>query len=407
MRRFAAFAIAPLLILPPLILATARPVLGQAAVAPQYPDPQKLLFWSPREKLLGFRNMEKVFPGHTVERGTQVYPLPQDERELAVLYQYKGEAWDTARYMEGNNVAGLLIVHNGTILLERYRLGFDEKSRWTSFSVAKSFTSTLVGAAVLDGYIKSIDDPVTDYLPTLKGSAYEGVKIRHILNMSSGVKWNEDYVDPKSDVNSFASATDKSRGSTLVTYMSKLKRESKPGTKFVYKTGETNLIGEIVMAATKKPLATYLSEKVWSTFGMEQDAFWMVTDCNEMGGCCLSVSLRDYGRFGLFILNGGVAGGQPMVPAGWIRQATTPTKFSINERGRGYGYQWWTGPGGVFYAQGIFGQQIMFYPAEKLIVVSLSAWPEATNRERSAVREAYTQAVRSSVLAKRTVSRLQ
>jgi CubicO group peptidase (beta-lactamase class C family) len=390
-----------------LILATASLTPAQTAAPAKpievYPDSQKLLFWSPQEKPVGFRNMEKIFPGHTVKRGSHVYPLPYEARELAVHYDFKGEPWDTARYMEANNVAGLLILHDGKILLERYALGFDDKSRWTSFSVAKSFTSTMVGAAVADGSIKSIDDLVTDYLPTLKGTAYEGVKIRHILNMSSGVKWNEDYVDPKSDVNTFASATDKSRGSTLVTFMSKLPREVEPGTKFVYKTGETNLIGEIVMAATKKPLATYLSEKVWSKFGMERDAFWMLTDGNEMGGCCLSVSLRDYARFALFILNGGVIGGHPVVAPDWIQQATTPTEFSKTERG-GYGYQWWTGPGGIYYAQGIFGQQIVFYPAEKLIVVSLSAWPMATNRDRSAVREAYTQAVRGLAGATKRVS---
>jgi len=397
MKSSATFAIAAL-----LIVAGARPARCQTAVAPaKYPDPQKLVFWNPREKLLGFPNMEKIFSGNIVKRGTNVYPLPHAERELAVVYQYKGEAWDTARFMEANAVAGLLIIHNGKVLLERYRLGFDGDKRWTSFSVAKSFTSTLVGAAVADGYIKSIDDPVTDYLPTLKGTAYDDVKVRHILNMSSGVKWNEDYVDPKSDVNTFSNATDTSRGSPLVTFMSKLPREAKPGTKFVYKTGETNLIGEIVMAAVKKPLATYLSEKIWSTFGMEQDAFWIVRDGNETGGYGLSVSLRDYGRFALFVLGGGVAGGHPVVAPDWFRQATTPTKFSKNERGRGYGYQWWTAPGGIYYAQGIFGQQIMFYPAGKLIVVSLSAWPEATNKDRSAVREAYMLAVRNAVLSKK------
>jgi CubicO group peptidase (beta-lactamase class C family) len=397
MQTLARFAIAPL-----LLLSLAPSVLAQAAAKPVevYPDPLKFLFWSPQEKPVGFRNIEKIFPGHVVRRGAHVYPLPYAASELPVHYQFKDQPWDTARFMENNNVSGLLVIHDGKILLERYALGFDEKSRWTSFSVAKSFTSTLVGAAVADGHIKSIDDAVTDYLPTLKGTAYDGVKIRHILNMSSGVKWNEDYVDPKSDVNTFAGATDKSRGSTLVTFMSKLPREADPGTTFVYKTGETNLIGEIVMAAIQKPLADYLSEKVWSKFGMERDAYWMVNDGNEMGGCCLSVSLRDYGRFALFILNGGVAGGHPVVGPDWIRQATTPTSFSQNENGRGYGYQWWTGPEGTYYAVGIFGQHIQFFPAEKLIVVSLGAWPMATNRDRSAVREAYVQAVRSAVLAK-------
>lgn len=376
-----------------LVLSTAAVGWSQVKPVEIYPDPRKFVFWSPQEKPVGFRNIEKIFAGHTVKRGTHVYPLPYAAQEIEVHYQYKGEPWDTARYMESSNGAGLLIIHDGKILLERYALGFDEKSRWTSFSVAKSFTSTLVGAAVRDGFIKSIDDPVTNYLPTLKGSAYEGVKIRHILNMSSGVKWNEDYVDPKSDVNTFALATDQSRGSRLVTFLSKLPREAEPGTKFVYKTGETNLIGEIVMAAIKKPLATYLSEKIWTRFGMERDAFWMTsTDGKEMGGCCLSVSLRDYGRFAIFFLNGA----RDVTPRDWVKEATTPTSFSKDERG-GYGYQWWTGVEGTFFASGIFGQHIQFYPAEKLIIVSLSAWPVAIDREQRMMRDAYLQAVRSSV----------
>jgi CubicO group peptidase (beta-lactamase class C family) len=384
---------------PPRILALL--ILSAAIAFPQvkpvevYPNPSKFVFWSPQEKPVGFRNIEKIFPGHTVKRGSRISPLPYGKQELEVRYQYNGQQWDTARFMESNSVAGLLVIHNGEILLERYALGFDEKSRWTSFSVAKSFTSTLAGAAVADGFIKSIEDPVTDYLPTLKSSAYDGVSIRHILNMSSGAKWNEDYTDPKSDVNTFAGATDQSRGSRLVTFMSKLPREGVPGTKFVYKTGETNLIGEIIMAAVKKPLATYLSEKIWSKIGVEQDAYWMTsTDGLEMGGCCLSVSLRDYGRFALFFLNGA----KSVVPPAWPKQATTPTSFSKDERG-GYGYQWWTGPDNTFFASGIFGQHIQFYPAEKLIIVSLSAWPMATDRDRRAVRQAYLDAVRNSILS--------
>lgn len=359
-----------------------------------YPDPLKFLFWSPQEKPFGFRNIEKIFPGHVVKRGARVAPLPYGDKELAIRYQYKGGTWDTTRFMENNNVAGLLVIHDGKILLERYALGFDQDSRWTSFSVAKSFTSTLAGAALADGFIKSLDEPVTRYLPGLKGSAYEGVTIRNILNMSSGVQWNEDYVDPHSDVNSFSRATDESRGSRLVTYMAKLPREAPPGTKFVYKTGETNLIGEIVIAAIKKPLAAYLSEKIWSRVGMEHDAFWVTSpDEREVGGCCLSVSLRDYGRFAQFFLNGA----RGAVAPDWTRQATTPTPYSNDERG-GYGYQWWTGPGGTFFASGIFGQHIQFFPAEKLIIVSLSAWPSAQDASRREARSAYLQAVRAAVL---------
>ena len=386
-----------------LILCTAPRAFSQAKPVVVYPDRAKFLFWSPQEKPVGFSNIEKIFPGHIVKREQQISPLRYAAKDLDVHYQYKGEPWDTARFMENNNVAGLLVIREGEILLERYALGFNENSRWTSFSVAKSFTSTLAGAAIADGSIASINDPVTKYLPGLKGSAYDGVTVRHVLNMSSGAKWNEDYVDTHSDVNSFSGATDQSRGSRLVTYMSKLPREAEPGTEFVYKTGETHLIGEIVMAATKKPLATYLSEKIWSKVGMEQDAYWITSgDGNEKGRCCLSISLRDYGRYALFFLRGA----KSVVASDWARQATTATPFpkvggnptTVKEVKRGgYGYQWWIGPGDTFFATGIFGQHIQFFPSEKLIVVSLSAWPTAIDTGRSDALDAYQQAVRSAV----------
>src|SRR4051794_4947062 len=309
-----------------LILYALPRAFGQAKPVEVYPSARKFLFWSPQEKPIGFSNIEKIFPGgHVVMRGANVSPLPYAGQELTVRYQYKGEPWDTARFMEASDVAGLLVIRDGKVLLERYALGFDQNSRWTSFSVAKSFTSTLAGAAIADGSITSIDDPVTKYLPGLQGSAYDGVTVRHVLTMTSGVKWNEDYVDPHSDVNSFSSATDQSRGSCLVTYLSRLPREAEPGTKFSYKTGETNLLGELVMAATNKTLAAYLSEKVWTTVGMERDAYWITNaDGKEKGGCCLSVSLRNYGRFALFFLNGA----KSIVAPDWTSRATTPTPLS-------------------------------------------------------------------------------
>ncbi len=379
-----------------LLFAAPAFVFSQAAKpVEKYPERAKLAFWSAQEKPFGFRNMEKIAPGNVVKRGGRVTSLPYAPRELAVEYRFQGAAWNTDRFMEANNVAGLLVLHEGKILLERYALGLTENGRWTSFSVAKSFTSTLVAAAVRDGKIQSLEDPVTKYLPALKGSAYDGVSLRNVLNMASGVKWNEDYTDPKSDV--------LTPDSSSLAYMSKLPRAAEPGTKFNYNTGETHLVGKIVIAATGKPLATYLSEKVWSKLGMEQDAFWMRSgDGLEMGGCCLSVSLRDYGRFALFIQNGGAINGSRVFAPDWMAQATQPTLFSLNkDLGRGYGYQWWTGAGGTFFATGIFGQHVQFFPDEKLVVISLSAWPVATDRDRYKVREAYLEAVRNSVQARR------
>ena len=248
-----------------------------------------------------------------------------------------------------------------------------------------------------DGYIKSIDDPVTRYIPGLKGSAYEGVSIRQVLTMTSGVKWNEDYTDPKSDVAQFYTVKPDPGMDPTVSYMRKLPREAPPGTKWVYKTGETNLIGVLVTSATHKSLSDYLSEKIWKPYGMEEDGAWMVDERGqESGGCCLSVSLHDYGRMGLFMLGGGVAGGGAVLPDGWIAAATRK-QADVVTPGHGYGYQWWTDDDGDFNAYGIFGQAIHIDPKRRLVVVISSAWPHATDHDLQAQRAALFAAVAKAV----------
>lgn len=347
----------------------------------------EVLFWSQPQRDRNFRAMETVFPGHVVRAGKKVRPLPAG-RPLRIA------AADVDAAMTHLRIAGLLVVQDGKIRLERYSLDYGPSGRWTSFSVAKSFTSTLVGAAIRDGYIRSINDPVTRYVPDLAGGGYDGVTIRQLLTMTSGVKWNEDYTDPNSDVaRMFSEAVPAGRDPT-VWYMRKLPRESAPGTKWVYKTGETNLIGVLVERATRKSLADYLSEKVWKPWGMERDAFWMTNPAgSEVSGCCLSVSLHDYARMGLFALSGG----KGVVPDGWFAQATTnQVPIPKDEGGFGYGYQWWTMPGGRFAALGIFGQSIMVDPAKKLVVVMSGSWPTATGEKLSAARTGFWKKIEAA-----------
>ena len=179
--------------------------------------------------------------------------------------------------MAGQRSAALLVVHDGKLRLERYGLGFDAAGRWTSFSMAKSVTSTLVGAAVKDGHIRSLDDKVSAYIPEMKGSAYDDVSIRQLLTMTSGVKWNEDYADPNSDVARFNKHKPEDGVDSLVSYLRRLPREAPAGTRWLYSTGETNLVGVLLGRATNKPLATYLSEKIWVPAGMEQPATWILS----------------------------------------------------------------------------------------------------------------------------------
>jgi len=357
-----------------------------------------VLFWSREEQLSGYPNMEKLFPAETVRRGPTVSGLPQADAELRLSWEHEGRTWDTETYLAANNGAALLVLKDGEITLERYAFGLGPQSRWTSFSVAKSFSSTLVGAAIRDGAIRSVDDEITDYLPGLKGSAYEGVSVRQLLQMTSGAAWNEDYEDPNSDVAKFSGEPSIEGSDPVVTYMARLKREAEPGTKWVYKTGETNLVGSLVRAATGRSLSDYLSEKIWAPLGMEADAYWM-TDLSggEIAGCCLSATLRDYGRFAQMFMNGARINGEAIVPDGWVNEATTstPEALSAMNGAMGYGYQWWTSAGGTYQGLGIFGQQIFIDPALQLVIVSWSAWPKASDEAGDRAQQAMTSAIRA------------
>jgi len=338
------------------------------------PTDKNVLFWSIPQRDAAFRAMDRIpllSKSRIISAGKDVYPLPKGvPLDVGI---------DVDAYMKDQRTAGLVIIQDGKIRLEKYGLGFSADGRWTSFSVAKSFTSTLVGAAIKDGYIKSIDDKVSDYIPDLKGSVYDNVTIRQLLTMTSGVKWNEDYADPKSDVALFNAHKAEPGVDVTVSYMRKLKREAPPGTKWVYKTGETNLIGVLVSSATKKNLSEYLSEKVWRPFGMEHDASWLLGSTgHEISGCCLQASTRDFARFGLFILGGGIAERKSVLPDGWIAEATRK-HADTNQAEYGYGYQWWTVNDGSYAARGIFGQGIFIDPKRKLVIASNSNWPQATD----------------------------
>ncbi|MGA0600094.1 serine hydrolase domain-containing protein [Caulobacter sp. KR2-114] len=351
-----------------------------------------ILMWTPEQQAWGYRNMEKIGPVAPVKRGEHVFPLPVAAHPIDPAIRYKGKTYTAESYMAAFRVSGLLVIKDGQIVLERYGLGRRPDERWTSFSVAKSVTSTLIGAAIRDGYIKSLDEPVTTYIPELKGSAYEGVTVRQLITMTSGVKWNEDYTDLNSDVAKVGLSVLEPGVNPVVSYMRKLPREAAPGTKFVYKTGETDLAGILLSNAVHKPMAQYLSEKIWAPFGMEQDAIWVEDIAgHERGGCCMSMTLRDYGRIGLFMLGGGVAGGQPVLPDGWVADATRP-----HVKDPPYGYFWWLTPG-AYEAEGIFGQSISVFPAEHLVVVQNAAWPAAWNDDLDGGRQAMLSAVRAAV----------
>lgn len=357
------------------------------------PTNRDLLFWSQPQRDAAFRALDRL----SVLAKSRVIPAGSTPSALPPGPPLKLSI-DVDAFMAGQRSAALLVLHDGKLRLERYGLDFDASGRWTSFSVAKSMTSTLVGAALRDGSIKSMDDKVSAYIAQMKGSAYDDVSIRQLLTMTSGVKWNEDYADPNSDVAKFNNHKPEEGVDALVSYMRKLPREAPAGTRWLYSTGETNLVGILLNQATKKPLATYLSEKIWVPAGMEQQATWILSKTGqEVSGCCIQAAARDYARFGQFILNGAVVNGQAIVPDGWLAEATT-ARTAIGQPDRGYGYQWWTYADGAYSARGIFGQGIFIDPKRKLVIATNANWAGGA-RDAAAIpaREAFYKAVQQAV----------
>jgi CubicO group peptidase (beta-lactamase class C family) len=362
-----------------LLFAAASAPAQQPAGAHQVFDGVML----PGVEVVTFEHSDILFPVNRVPRGGAVRPLPPAPTPLKnVHFQSRGAPYDLFDYLADNRVAGLLILKDGRVVFEDYELGAGPDTRWISFSMAKSIASTLVGAALKQGLIAGLDDPLTRYLPQLKGGAYDGVSIRNIMQMASGVKWNETYTDPHSDRRKLLDIQLEQKPGGIVAYMNRLSRAGPPGSIWNYSTGESFLVGALLEAATHKTLATYLSQTLWSRLGMERDASWWAESPGGMGlaGSGLGATLRDYGRFGLLVQQDGVIDGQQIVPAGWFQQAGSA--HVIGGKSVNYGYLWWPIPAGdpihrdAFEARGIFGQHLYINPREKLVIVVLSARPK-------------------------------
>jgi CubicO group peptidase (beta-lactamase class C family) len=368
------------------------------------PRGEDFLLLPPSIQPYAYRIVDKLFAHRVVRRGPTVRDLPRGP-EIAPRYLADGAEHDVNSFMDRNAIVGLLVIRNGEIVLERYGLGLQEQDRWSTMSTVKSMTAMLVGAAVRDGAIASIDDPLTRYLPALRESAYEGVTLRHVMTMSSGTRWTEDYGDRNSDVNRYSkSLADKVPGGVL-RLMASLPRAHLPGSTFLYNSGDTYLLGAALTAAIGKPLADYMSEKIWQPAGMECDAFYTLESegGQEIGGSRAGMVLRDFGRFALFVADDGVIDGQRVLPEGWVAAAATPA-FEVAAPPvvdiTHYGYSWWLGDG-VMAALGHAGQRIDIFRDEGLVVVTLAAFPQPAymrpgdhNRRNEVV--AFTRAVRAT-----------
>jgi CubicO group peptidase (beta-lactamase class C family) len=336
-----------------------------------------MLAWTPEQTLVNFRHVDHFFATHTIDHGTNVLPLPKAAVQIdPLVVQSEGRPTvSVEQLMDTERITGVIAVKDGKVILERYALGRGPDDRWLSMSVAKSFTSTLIGAAVKDGLISSIEDPVVRYIPELKGTAYDGVTIRNLMTMSSGVRYREDVVDLTSDVALAGGGPMVNGVPPLVAYAARLKREARPGTRRKYQTIDADIAGIVLSRALKgRTTADYLSAKIWQPFGMEADANWVVDKAGiERGGCCLSITLRDYARYGLFVAEGGRANGIDVLPANWIQQAWTPQPSEPNKYTVGFGWYWQIRQDGGFEAVGAYGQSVTVYPSEHLTIAINSA----------------------------------
>ncbi len=334
-----------------------------------------------------FRNIDRLFATAKVAHDpNNIKEIPYAKEQLGnVKFKSDGKDYDLYDYLSINRIGGLIIIKDGEVVLEDYELGNTKDTRWMSMSVVKSMTAALIGMAIKDGYIKSIDDPIVNYLPELKGTSYDGVTVKHILQMASGVAWNETYTDPTSDRRRLLEIQIEQKPGAALELMGSLPRAGEPGTIWNYSTGETQVAGALVKAAVGKPVSEYLSEKIWTKAGMESDATWWLEspDGLEVGGSGLSATLRDYARFGLLLLNDGVIDGVESFPEGWMKEAGSPQV--INGETVDYGYMLWPVTEsdyaineGAYEAVGIFGQHVYVNPKENLVIAVLGAQPKPT-----------------------------
>ena len=328
-----------------------------------------------------FRTIAHSFPVHVI--AAPAHPLAFEAGTpltLPVSFVYQGKTRNTAEFLNQTDTTGLLVLKDAQLVYENYWRGNDVNTHWISFSLCKSFISALVGIAVSDGAIHSIDDPVTNYVPELRGSAYDRVRIKDILQMSSGASWNEDYSDWNSDINRFGRAF--AFGGSFDDFVRTLKREHTPGTFNRYNSMDTQVLGLLLRHVTGRPVSEYLAEKLWLPLGMESGAEWMTDDAgSEFAAGGLNATLRDYARLGELYRNNGNWHGRQIVDANWVHASITPDAPHLQPGTRknadssfGYGLQWWVPDNrGEFTGIGIYNQFIYVSANRHLVIAKTSA----------------------------------
>ncbi|MGK7919791.1 MAG: serine hydrolase domain-containing protein [Trichodesmium sp.] len=342
-----------------------------------YLDP-KISMFDDHRRVKNFRSMDRVFPSKIIHCATQPYIFQEDWRDLNISYQFQGETRKMVDFLQRTGNTGILIVKDDFIIYEKYSQGYTKFDKKTSWSVAKCFISALIGIAISEGYIENINDPITQYMPELKESGYNNVPIKHILQMSSGIKFSEAYEDKKSDINELLYK--------LFLYMQPMEKvilnypsKFPSGDDFEYVSLNTQILGLLLRRVTRQDIVSYLEKKLWQPMGAESDAYWLTDNYGtEVTFCGMNCTLRDYAKFGLVYLHNGYFNGQQIIPESWVKDSTIPDSPHLQPGATdelyfkwGYQYHWWIPEGstGDYCATGAWGQYIYINPEKNFVGV--------------------------------------
>lgn len=368
------------------------------------PDVKDMLKWNSRDRIIGFRNSYRSYPADVFKHGTP-RPLTRQIHDMSsVSYTVDGHSYNLQEYVERNKVVALMAIKNGVVVLEFYSHGNTPQTLWTSRSVGKSVVSTLVGVAIKEGKIKSLDDKIIRYNPDVKGTVWANVTLRELLQHTSGVEWDENYEDDNSDFSKLTQCEALQESYSCVHDLVINKKrgiKTTPGKVWAYSSGGAWLLGDTLEKAVKMPISKYLEEKIWKPYGMVSDGVWQsyVKGKHDTGAHGFNATLEDWGKFGQFVLyNGFVPDGKTILPDHWVVDARTwsKAKNSVNERhpDGSYGYAWWNNAvpdsannvspklglsnSETMWGMGIFGQMLVVNQQENMVFVQWSSWDKAT-----------------------------
>lgn len=366
----------------------------------EVPVAVQILRWEMLESKVSslmFRSMDRIFETRTVARSGPVWNLPRRDQPLDFTYQWQGETRKAEDVLERTYTNALLVIKNGRIVNEIYRNSSDDDSRFIGWSMTKSITSVLIGCALADQLIDSLATPISDYLPELKGGGYDGVSIRQVMQMRSGVDYPEryDFANPGTAASNHINALVRNTA-RFADVARTLPRIRQPGELFQYKTIDTAVLGWLVERVSRGSVAAYTAQCLWEPLGAESDGYYIMDGPpgvgREFSGAGFNATLRDFARFGQMMLDGGIADGRRIVSEEWVRESTQPSGQAAGQPG-GYGLQWWMmGAGGAYAAIGLQGQYIYVDPATRTIVVKLSYYPPGDNRAEGETRAFFAAA---------------